>query len=109
MEQNGCNFKMLKFLCEEVADSINKTVGRLQQEFPGTKLIVSKLIVREDKGNEGSTRVKNVNSLLTKSKLSCVDNSNILPSHLNGSRLHLNKQGDVKLALNYANHLSKLF
>mgnify|MGYP004137452627 CR=1 FL=1 len=53
--------------------------------------------------------VKNVNSLLAKTKLSCIDNSNIKDNHLNSSLLHLNSSGDVQLAKNFASYLSNVY
>ena len=93
---------------KDVADSINRMVSKLGQDFPCTKFIVSKLITREDKGKEGMDKVKNVNSLLAKFKHSVIDNSNIISSHLNGSKLHLKNSGDVKLALNFVNYLNTI-
>lgn len=93
---------------KEVADDINMMVNKLKQDFPGTKFIISKLITREDKGSEGITKVKNVNSLLAKSKHSMIENTNIMASHLNGSKLHLKQSGNIQLAVNFANYLNTI-
>ena len=91
---------------KEISDLISQMVQKLEKDFPDIKFVVSKLITREDQGKDGITKVKNVNSLLAKCKLSLIENSNILPSHLNGSKLHLKQSGSVKLAVNFANYLN---
>jgi len=93
---------------KEVADEINTRVTKLEKDFPGTKFIVSKLITREDKGSEGVAKVKNVNSFLAKCKHPLIENTNIMASHLNGSKLHLKQSGNVQLAVNFANYLNTI-
>ena len=86
-----------------IAEKIINATNSLQTEFPTIKFAVSKAITREDQGTEGITKVKNLNSLLSKSKLTLMENSNILGKHLNGSKLHLNHGGDFQFSQNIAN------
>ena len=92
-----------------VADKIDGMMIRLGNDFPGTKFIMSKLTVREDHGKEGNTKVKNVNSYLTKLKHPQIDNSEIAATHLNGSKLHLHKGGTAKLVQNFSKYLSSIY
>ena len=86
-----------------IAEKIINATNSLQAEFPTIKFAVSKAITREDQGTDGTTKIKNLNSLLSKSKLILMENSNILGKHLNGSKLHLNHGGDFQFSQNIAN------
>ena len=89
----------------EIADRINNIVKDLKREFPGMKVIVSKLIIRTDHGDEGKKKIKNVNSLITKMNIPFIDHSNITPKYLNGSNLHLNINGTIQMGKNITNYL----
>ena len=93
---------------KEVADAIDGMMKRLGKDFPGTKFVVSNLTVREDHGKEGSTKVKNVNSHLTKMNHAQIDNSEISATHLNASKLHLHKGGTAKFVQNLSKYLSSI-
>ena len=90
---------------EEVASGISDMVNQLKNEFPGMNIIVSKLIIRDDHGQEGKTKVKNVNALLSETGIPLISHNNIQVKHLNGSKLHLERQGNIQMSKNIVNFL----
>ena len=90
---------------EEVIAELRKLFLTLGTEYPGTKVIFSSLLVRTDKGKEGIEKIKRVNSLIQSCNMPHISHNNITERHLNGSKLHLNKQGSSILAKNYVDFL----
>ena len=71
----------------------------IHTELPEPNIILSDII---DGSGNGIARLKtsNVNKHLNSLKVDAIDNSNITSEHLNGSRLHLSRYGQCKLAMN---------
>ena len=88
----------------ELCAKMRSLITTIEHEFPKTKVILSKLIVRNDIDG-ASTQIDEVNNLISQSNLPHVDHSNINSTHLNGSKLHLNHSGDIQLAKNFVNFL----
>ena len=53
-------------------------------------------------------KISNFNKHLNSLKIDTIDNGNISSEHLNGSRLHLNRHGKGKLAMNLIKKLQEL-
>ena len=90
---------------EQVAQGINIMVKELKKEYKGLSIIISKLTLRNDHGQEGITKVKNVNTLLSKLKIPLIDHSNIDLKQLNGGKLHLKHQGNINMSKNIVGFL----
>jgi len=94
----------------QIAAKLKDIAEDLQKDHPGMKILVSKLVRRDDKGGEGVNKVNNVNSLLSKTNLNLIENRNITSKMLNGSNLHLKTDsGVVQLARNIVNHVKNVF
>jgi hypothetical protein len=68
------------------------------------RMAVSSVIVRQDNQVEAeqiSIFNKSMREMCSRKKLCFIDNSNIKEIHLNGSQLHLNKNGDRLLGGNF--------
>ena len=66
------------------------------------QIIISSIVTREDKNLEGLIKEANneMKGLCERRKWTFIDNTNIDSACLKGSRIHLNKKGNVLLATN---------
>jgi len=83
---------------EEVANSIVELAISVKNKSKARNVILSEIIDRQDRGGHYSDVVKAVNKMLKQlciaHNINLIEHSNILPEkHLNGSHLHLNKEG----------------
>ena len=86
---------------DKIIDSINSLVETVSSKGVGCS--VSNLTVRTDRLSEKVVEVNRLSKDSLGSKIGIIDNINLNESHLNGSRLHLNKRGSVALARNMIN------
>ena len=84
----------------DVVAKLREIRDTIQGEFPTTKVIISSLIVRNDRDG-ANDKISEVNSLLYESGMEFIDHPNITLEHLNGSKLHLNRSGDIQLSKNF--------
>ena len=84
----------------DVAAKLREVRDTIQREFPSTKVILSTLIVRDDVDG-ASEKISEVNSLIHQSGAEFIDHPNITLEHLNGSKVHLNRSGDIQLSKNF--------
>ena len=89
----------------EVVNSIKSCFETLKSEYPTVKLIFSNLITRNDRGDDGKRKVSETNDLIEACDVTHISHGNIDESHLNTSKLHLNKSGASVLAQNYINFI----
>ena len=92
----------------DIVAKLQEVRDTIQREFPETKVIVSTLIVRNDFDNAGE-KIDEVNSLIYQSGMEFIDHPNITLEHLNGSKLHLNRSGDIQLSKNFVEFLITLW
>ena len=88
----------------ELCAKMRNLIATIERDFPTTKVVISKLIVRNDVDG-AAAQIDEVNKLISDSNLPHVDHSNINTTHLNGSKVHLNHTGDILLAKNFVNFL----
>ena len=90
---------------EEVATSLKNCCEVLNTEYPAVKVIISNLITRADHGDEGKAKITETNDFIASCNLPHIEHVNIDESHLNSSKLHLNRSGTSLLAQNFINFI----
>ena len=91
----------------QIYDKLLNLVHFVQENDPNCHVVLSSPIDRLDDGKAALT-IKSLNSLLLKSSLDIIDNSNIGHSFLGMHGLHLNKLCTGKLALNFVKRITSL-
>ena len=89
--------------------NIESIIKYVKDESPDTNIVLSDVCFRKDKDLE--SKRKSINLDLDKIGNYCnipiIKNSNIDESCLSRKKLHLNRKGLAKLAINFKNHLAK--
>ena len=92
----------------DVAAKLREIRDTIQGEFPTTRVIISTLIVRND-CDGAMEKISEVNTLIHQSGMEFIDHPNITVEHLNGSKLHLNRSGDIQLSKNFVDYCITLW
>ena len=94
---------------ERIAKSVVDVGKNIQSD--NRTVAISSIVPRNDNFNNKAMEVnKELCKMCEREKLFFVDNSNINPkTHLNGSKVHLNRNGDVKLGKNFVNFIRNNF
>ena len=79
----------------------------IHTELPESNVILSNIIDRPD-SSIARLKISNFNRHFSCLKIDTIDNDNILSEHLNGSSLHLNRDGKGKLDMNLIKKLREL-
>ena len=90
------------------ADNIKEMLKNIRNTAPKTQVSLSNICLREDRVNlEGKRVVLNntISELARQNCLKLISNNNIDSSCLSKRKLHLNKKGLAKLAINIKNHI----
>ena len=90
------------------AEGIANIATQIQEDSPGTEIVISSLLPRSDKP-ELSAKVKETNKLINaiccKSKWKFIDHKLINATCLNSRGLHLNRKGTAQLAKNMSRYI----
>ena len=94
---------------ERIAKSVVDVGKNIQSD--NRTVAISSIVPRNDNFNNKAMEVnKELCKMCEREKLFFVDNSNINPkTHLNGSKVHLNRNGDVKLGKNFVDFIRNNF
>ena len=94
---------------ERIAKSVVDVGKNIQSD--NRTVAISSIVPRNDNFNNKAMEVnKELCKMCEREKLFFVDNSNINPkTHLNGSKVHINRNGDVKLGKNFVNFIRNNF
>ena len=94
---------------ERTAKSVVDVGKNIQSD--NRTVAISSIVPRNDNFNNKAMEVKKeLCKMCEREKIFFVDNSNINPkTHLNGSKVHLNRNGDVKLGNNFVNFIRNNF
>ena len=91
-----------------IAEGIANIATQIQEDSPGTEIVISSLLPRSDKP-ELSAKVKETNKLINaiccKSKWKFIDHKLINATCLNSRGLHLNRKGTAQLAKNMSRYI----
>jgi len=92
---------------ESIFKNLTNLVSYIKNILPSVNITVSAPIIGSDNGKANLTII-NLASLIQKSGMDTMDNSNIHCEHLGKKGLHLNGKGTGRLAMNTINLIRKL-
>ena len=104
----GTNDLNLNKTPRDIANSIIDTAVKTVKNSR-TTLSISGIVTRDDTLKHQVRQVNNfLRNLCAERNIGFLCHDNIQSNHLNGSRLHLNKQGTKNMIRNFAVHIEKL-
>ena len=90
---------------DELYKELKSIKDFIKKRHPSCKVYISAPILRLDNKNANSILKRYVDKLKVVEEKSVILHDNILSSHLNKDRLHLNSYGTIKLAQNFISRI----
>ena len=90
-------------------ENLQTIVDNVRLSSPGTQIVVSNICLREDKmvlNNKRLSLNKEIEDFAVLNDMTMINNNNIDSACLSRKKLHLNRKGLAKLAVNIKNHIS---